>query len=48
MVYYRKPGISSQYYAVLEWEDVRVWAHRDHSVERHHSFLGPVSCFSPS
>ena len=30
------------------WEDVRVWAHWNHSFDVCLSCLGPVSCFSPS
>ena len=30
------------------WEDARVWAHWNHSLDMHLNYLGPVSCFSPS
>ena len=29
------------------WEDVRVWAHWNHSFDMHVSYLGPVSSFFP-
>ena len=32
----------------LRWEDARVWAHWNHSFDRHLIYLGPISYFSPS
>ena len=29
------------------WEDARIWAHWNHSFDRHLNYPGPVSCFSP-
>ena len=33
---------------ILVWEDARVWAHWNHSLDMHLNYLGPLSCFSPS
>ena len=37
--------ISALFYV---WEDARVWAHGNHSLDMHLNYLGPVSCFSSS
>ena len=30
------------------WEDARIWAHCNYSLDMHLPYLGPVSCFPPS
>ena len=35
-------------FSTFLWEDVRVWAHENHSLDMHLNHLGAVSCFSPA
>ena len=35
-------------FSTFLWEDVRVWAHENHSLDMHLTHLGAVSCFSPA
>ena len=38
------PDISRNLALFYVWKDVRVWAHWNHSFDRHLTYLGPVSC----